>query len=130
MVSLPASPATLDVAVSGLRSAKGNVLICLTAQPKHFPNCNKDPAAHKRTVAAARAGTIVFSDVIPGTYALALVHDENGNGKLDTSLIIPREGFGFSRNPIIAFGPPKFGAAKFPLAGGESGQAVKMKYML
>jgi uncharacterized protein (DUF2141 family) len=121
---------TLEVSVGGLRSAKGNVLICLTTKSKNFPNCDKDPAAYKRTVSAAHAARISFSDVAPGTYALALIHDENANGKLDTRLIIPREGFGFSRNPAIAFGPPKFGAAQFTLGEGESVQAVKMKYML
>jgi uncharacterized protein (DUF2141 family) len=113
-----------------LRSVKGNVLICVTAAPKHFPNCDKDPAALKRTVAAARAGHITFADVRPGTYALALVHDENGNGKLDTRLIIPREGFGFSRNPTITFGPPKFSAAEIAVKGESTETLVKMKYML
>ena len=47
--------ATLDVAITGLRSDKGNVLICVTANPKFFPNCSKDPIAHKRSVAAADA---------------------------------------------------------------------------
>lgn len=122
--------ATLDVSVGGLRSVKGNVLICLTAQSKHFPNCSKDPAAFKRTVLASQASHISFADVAPGTYALALIHDENANGKLDTSLIIPKEGFGFSRNPAIAFGPPRFGAAQFAIGDGDSSQAVKMKYML
>jgi uncharacterized protein (DUF2141 family) len=127
--SLPQA-GTLDVSVGGLRSARGNVLICLTAKAKNFPNCDKDPAAYKRTVSAAHASRISFDGVAPGTYALALIHDENANGKLDTRLIIPREGFGFSRNPAIGFGPPKFGEAQFTLRGGDSVQAVKMKYML
>ncbi len=122
--------ATLDVSIGGLRSTKGNVLICLTTRAKHFPNCAKDPTAYRRTVSAAQASHVSFSQVAPGSYAIALIHDENANGKLDTSLIIPKEGFGFSRNPAIAFGPPKFGAARFTVASGESVQAVKMKYML
>jgi len=32
-----------------------------------------------------------FEDIPPGTYALAVVHDENMNGKLDTSLLFRRE---------------------------------------
>ncbi len=113
-----------------MRSAKGNVLICLTANPKAFPDCSRDPLAHQMTVSASKSGPIQFSDLTPGAYAISLIHDENGNGKLDTRLMIPREGFGFSRNPAIAFGPPKFGAAKFAIGAGESGQTVKMKYML
>ncbi len=121
--------ASLNVSVTGLRNQKGQVHVCLTANAKAFPDCSKDPAAIKRTVRASAASSIGFEGLTPGTYALSLIHDENGNGKLDTSLAIPREGFGFSRNPKITFGPPKFAAAAFALAG-SAAQTVKMKYML
>jgi uncharacterized protein (DUF2141 family) len=125
---LPSS--TLDVSISGLRSVKGNVLICLTAKPKAFPDCSKDAGARKMIVAAKNSGKVEFGNVAPGTYAISLIHDENGNGKLDTRIIIPREGFGFSRNPTITFGPPKFAAASFGVVPGMNNQSVKFKYML
>ena len=53
----------------------------------------------------------------------------DGSVKLDTTLAIPKEGFGFSRNPKIAFGPPKFASAAFALTSSAT-QTVKMKYML
>lgn len=124
-----ADDSTLTVSVAGLRNQKGNVLVCLTANAKAFPDCSKDPAAHKRTVRASAAGSISFTGLADGTYALSLIHDENANGKLDTALAIPKEGFGFSRNPKIAFGPPKFASAAFALSG-STAQTVKMKYML
>jgi uncharacterized protein (DUF2141 family) len=113
-----------------LRSVKGNVLICLTSKPKAFPDCSKDANAHKMTVAAKNAATVEFAGITPGTYAISLIHDENGNGKLDTRVIIPREGFGFSRNPTITFGPPSFAAASFGVVAGVNSQSVKFKYML
>jgi uncharacterized protein (DUF2141 family) len=122
--------ATLDVTLTGLRSTKGNVLICLTANPKFFPDCGKDPRAMKQSVTAAKAGTMQFANVTPGTYALALVHDENANNKMDVAVFLPKEGFAFSRNPAVVFGPPRFGAAKFVIGAGESSQRVTMKYML
>jgi uncharacterized protein (DUF2141 family) len=124
-----AEPSSLDVAVTNLRNAKGNVLICLTANPKAFPDCSKDAHSHKLVVAAARAGAVRFADLAPGLYAISLIHDENANGKLDTAMMIPREGFGFSMNPAIAFGPPKFASARFGIGPGETAQSVKMKYM-
>jgi uncharacterized protein (DUF2141 family) len=126
--ALAAADTSLGVSVTGLRNKKGNVLVCLTANSKAFPDCSKDPNAQKRTVKATAAGSISFGEVAPGTYALSLIHDENANGKLDTSLAIPNEGFGFSRNPKITFGPPKFKSAAFTLNGAGS-QSVKMKYM-
>jgi len=66
----------------------------------------------------------------PGAYALSLIHDENGNGRLDTRLGIPREGFGFSNNPHIWFGPPSFSAARFMIPAGGTALNVTVKYML
>ena len=50
--------------------------------------------------------------------------------KLDTLLGIPREGFGFSRDPTIRFGPPRFDAAHFTLATDADTQQIMMRYML
>jgi uncharacterized protein (DUF2141 family) len=124
-----ASTASVEVSLTGLRSAKGQVLICLTANPKGFPDCAKDSSAIRKTVKAADAGH--FSITVPreGTYAIALIHDENSNNKMDMRLFLPREGFGFSRNPAIGMGPPKFKSASFAVSG-STVQAIKLKYML
>lgn len=121
--------AQVTISVGGLRNLKGQVLVCLTANPKIWPDCSKDPNAQKRSVSAGNASSIIFSDVAPGTYAVSLVHDENGNGKLDTRVMIPKEGFGFSRNPTVTFGPPKFSSSKFSVGADGASQSIKMKYM-
>lgn len=125
--SLPAT--SVDVSLTGLRSTKGQVLVCLTANPKQFPDCSKDKAAVRLNVKAAEAGTFSLAAPGPGTYAIALVHDENANNKMDMRLFLPREGFGFSRNPGIGMGAPKFNAASFAVSG-VTAQSIKMKYML
>lgn len=122
--------ASIDVSVSNLRSTKGDVLVCLSANPKYFPDCTKDKKARKIKVAAANAGNVKINGVKPGTYAIALVHDENANGKMDLRLFLPREGFGFSRNPKIGMGPPKFKSAQFTVGENNANYAVKMKYIL
>lgn len=124
------STATLDISISGLRSQKGDVLVCLSTNPKYFPDCRKDEDARKIKVAASSASNIQIADVAPGTYAVALIHDENTNGKMDMALFLPREGFGFSRNPKIGMGPPKFKSAQFEVGSDDASYAVKMKYIL
>lgn len=124
-----ASPVTdLHVDVAKLRNAKGMLRLCLTADPKNFPACVDDARAVTRSVPASQTD-MVFTGLPAGDYALAVIHDENSNNKLDTMLGIPREGFGFSRNPTITFGPPRFTAARFTLAGDANRQQVRMKYM-
>lgn len=125
-----AAPTTsLDVKIDRLRSAKGVLRICLTADPKNFPGCVDDAHAVTRSVPASAPN--VHIDGLPyGQYAIAVIHDANNNAKLDTLLGIPREGFGFSRNPTINFGPPRFKAAEFPLNGDGQVQSITMRYFL
>ena len=125
----PAS-ATLEVDIYGLRSVKGNVLVCVTANPRFFPDCSKDPKSRRATVPANNAALVSFSGMSSGTYAIALVHDENANSKMDMAIFLPKEGFGFSRNPVVMAGPPKFSSAAFAVEGADISQCVKMKYML
>jgi len=124
------APGTLSVRFEGLRSAKGMIRACLTRDPKLLAHCEQDPAALKASVAAGPGAHMDFAAVPPGDYVLAVIHDENSNNKLDTAFGIPREGFGFSRNPAIHFGPPSFEAAKFHIGTGATELTVKMKYFL
>lgn len=122
-----AQPVSIDL--TGLRSTKGKVLVCLTRLPDHFPDCRDDP--DKRHFAVApRGGETPLGVLAPGSYAIAIIHDENGNGRLDTFAGIPREGVGFSRNPALRFGAPSFRAASFPVAGAPVEQDIRLKYFL
>jgi MipA family protein len=61
-----------------------------------------------------------FEDLAPGTYALMVFHDVNGNGELDQNFMgIPREPLGFS-NRYWAKGSPAFSGAAFAVAEGDS----------
>jgi uncharacterized protein (DUF2141 family) len=121
--------ASLELDVTGMRSARGLIRICLTADPRNFPGCTDDKHAVTRSVPAGEH-VIRFDGLSPGNYAAALIHDENSNAKLDTLMGIPREGFAFSRNPPIGFGPPRFAAAQFALDRVAETQQVTMRYML
>ena len=129
LTAASAPPPTVEVNVTGLRSAKGQILVCLTTNPKAFPDCSKDKGSVRMAVKAADAGDFAVHAPSTGTYAIAVVHDENSNNKLDTAIFLPKEGFGFSRNPTITVGPPSFKSASFAVAG-DMRQSIKMKYML
>lgn len=130
LLSGQVSPGEIDIRVQGLRNLEGEVRLCLTRDPAHFPGCEEDPAAIKRSVPARSAGLIRLQGVSSGVYALSLIHDENNNNRLDTFLAIPREGFGFSRNPRLRMGPPRFDEVRFSVSGGRNPQVVRMTYLL
>ena len=129
LVTPEVSTTELIIDVQQLRSTKGVVHACMTRNPAHFPDCRADPTALRQTV-PAEVRIIRFAGFASGQYALTLFHDENNNERLDTFLGIPREGFGFSRNPAIRFGPPKFKQVVIELHPGFTRHIVRMQYLL
>lgn len=120
---------TVDIDLSGLRSQRGALHICLTRKPAHFPDCKSDPAA-LRSSAAASTHRLHIDHVPPGRYAIAVFHDENSNRNLDKFAGIPKEGFAFSRNPSIKFRAPRFEEVAVELTPGANQARLKMHYLL
>ena len=115
--------------ISGLRNAKGVLRACLTADPKRFPDCTRDTGARHVTVAALNGTVLNFPNLPAGRYAISVLHDENGDGRMNKTLILPREGFGFSRNAPVRFGPPSFSAASFDVADAPINTAINVRYL-
>ncbi len=124
-----ARAAEMDVRFDRLRNQRGSLHLCLTRNPSFFPNCGKDPHAIKRSMSAA-GEAVRLASIPPGSYALSVMHDENRNGRLDTLLGIPREGFGFSGNPVVRFGPPRFDQVRMEVPTGLTRVRVRMQYLL
>ena len=120
---------TLKLEISGLKNNKGFVLIAIFNSALGFPD--KKELAVKKIRIPAQAGKIIYdvNDLVPGTYAIALIHDENDNQRLDTGLFgIPKEGFCFSKGAMGTFGPPSFQAASFVHKSPSSIQNLQVKY--
>ena len=64
----------------------------------------------------------------PGTYAFAVYHDANSNGKWDHKLLGHIEGVGFSNNPRVVFSAPKFDQVKFEAGERETTLHLRMHY--
>lgn len=65
----------------------------------------------------------------PGTYALALYHDLDASGRLETSAIgIPTEPFGISNNPIIVLSPPSHADAAFEVPEEGVSLTIRLKH--
>ena len=128
----PHSGTDVTITVTDLRNSQGLVRACMTGDPARFPQCRTGAPSH-RAVVDARKGqvTLTFADVAPGRYAIALLHDENSNGKADRALgMMPKEGFGFSRDARVRMGPPRFEEAMFEVADTPKSMAIRMRYML
>lgn len=104
----------LTVEVLGARSMQGTVDGALYADATSWL---ETPLAGERQPASARV-LLVYRGLPAGHYALALFHDENGNGKLDSNVAgVPTERYGFSRDARGHMSAPDFDAAAIELQG-------------
>jgi uncharacterized protein (DUF2141 family) len=125
----PASKTWLNLSIEQVRSSGG--VITLTLYPDDQAKFLAPKGSLYVTRIKARAGTMGACIYLPkpGTYALALYHDENGNGKVDRNAIgIPQEGFGFSNNPTILMSAPSLKSVRFSVTGASSSGRIQMKY--
>jgi uncharacterized protein (DUF2141 family) len=134
-ISIPATQAQsagalLEVTVPQVRNAQGGLGCQLFASAQGFPK--KGERALQSVMSPITNGTARcrFQPVPAGTYAVAVVHDENGNQKLDSNFLgVPTEGYGVSNNKTYAMSEPRWDESRFDLAEGESRQlTISLRY--
>lgn len=118
--------ATISIDITEIPSIKGVVRIALFNREEGFRDENYAFRKELFPVKGKQA-TWEFRDVPPGKYAVAVYHDEENNGKLDTNFFgIPTDAYGFSNNAMGMFGPPDFEDASFVVAGGVRKISIKL----
>lgn len=106
---------TLSIRVNNVANPYGSVNVAVYNSDETFLSFDRvlktdSVAAHKGSV------ELYISNLPPGEYALAVFHDENNNGKLDTNWLgIPKEKVAFSNAKMKTFGPPKYHECAFKM---------------
>lgn len=122
----PSTSGALTVRVTSLRSNQGQVGCMVYNSAKGFPT---DPSAalqRRWCPIASAVSTCTFDPISAGVYAVACIHDENKNGKLDMGLFGPKEGTVVSNHAKGFMGPPSFEKAKFSFSGTASEMELRM----
>jgi len=120
----------LKVTVIKLDSNDGVVLVSLFKEGSGFPDDAVKAFGKEKGYIVGKSATIIFKSVPPGSYAVAILHDENNNQKMDKNMLgIPKEGYGFSNNASAPFGPPSYKKASFNhTATKQTEIQIKAKY--
>ena len=118
----------VEVVMSGFESDDGQALVLVFEGEAGFP-VDLKRAARTATAPIQGGRATLRLGLTPGTYALAVIHDEDKDGDLDTFLGIPTEGLGCSNNAKGSFGPPPYSAAKFTVGAEGAKQAITMVYL-
>ena len=129
LVRRDGGPDALVVVVEKVRSAEGEILVSVFGNASGFPN---DPATALYTArarATAPSTTVEIEGVEAGRVAIAVLHDENGNGEMETDWLgRPTEGWAVSNDARGRFGPPSYDDAVVDLPDGRATIQVNMSY--
>lgn len=124
-----AAGCTLRIHVDGLRNSIGDVGTTLFASADGWPENNDKAFRHGPTPipAGAHEVTAIWTNLPPGNYAVAAIHDENRNHKLDKNFLgIPKEGFGFANNPHVMLSAPGFDQALVHLSCSQNSPPTEL----
>lgn len=116
----PAVAGEVRVEVRGVDNDQGQVLVAVFDSEDTWL---KRPLRGLRLEAKKGVVSGTFGELPAGDYALSVVHDLNGNGRMDSNALgIPVEPFAFSNNATGSFGPAKFPQARLSI--GAAGATV------
>lgn len=96
----PAAAIDVTVTVKGIRNDQGKIAALAFSNKNGFPD--GVAVARAQAVVDARKGSVTLrlKNLPAGPIAVAVLHDENANGKLNRNRFgLPLEGVGMSRNP-------------------------------
>ncbi len=111
--------------IEGINELKGEIRIAMFDSREKY---TKDPI--HAIVLPVDSTTIIWTqEMLPfGEYAIAVYHDKNENGKIDTNLLgIPKEDYGFSNNARGRFGPASWQDSKFMVEDNFYSTSIKIK---
>lgn len=124
------SVSNLTIEVDGLRDHKGQLCISVFASSKGFPSQVANALQNKCVPVTDKSMLVTFRNLKPGSYGVSVLHNAKGDGKLHRNLLgIPTDGFGFSRNPTILTGPPKFEDSVVFVAGLDTNIQIQLMYL-
>lgn len=110
-----AGEGAVTVNISGIEPGPGQLMVALQTEDQFAA---AEGEYTQMMMADAATEMVMFEDVVPGSYAAAVVHDTNENGEIDMGETGPTEGWGLSGTPQTG-GAPEFGPAMFEV--GEVG---------
>lgn len=117
----PAAEEGITLTATNLRSSKGHVLVNLFKDGEGFPATAAKAFRKEKVNITNKKAVVTFSSLPAGNYAVAILHDENDDMKMNTSFLgMPKEGYGFSNNVMGLLGPPSFNKASFKHPGSSA----------
>lgn len=95
--------------LKGVEARKGSINCAIYKPNTGFPMNPAKALATTKAIKKDNKHLCIFRLAAPGSYAISVLHDENGNNRVDTNFVgIPQEGWASSNNVKPAFRAPTF----------------------
>lgn len=118
---------SITVTINEIEEQKGQIVFMLFNSEEGFPK-ETDKAYKKGMVKKfSTSATYTFENVPYGTYAIAVFHDENGDGEIKSNFLgIPKEPVGASN--MTKMGKPSFDKCSITLK--EASKKISLKFII
>jgi uncharacterized protein (DUF2141 family) len=129
LLAQSAETGTLEIRFNGIKTEEGAMAVGINTSSEGWPK----KAQIQLQLPKKNMKDGVFVVQIPelpfGTLAISVLDDVNDNVKMDQTLGIPKEGFGFSNDAKIRFlSPPKYESCTFEFTGSMQQISIKLEY--
>lgn len=115
----------LDLTFTDIKTPSGALFIALFDSEQAYKSGK--PTQVTMAPVSGPQSVAVFEGLKPGTYAVRLFHDLDGDGKMGTNGFgIPTEPFAFSNGAQAMMGPPSWGDAAFEIGPAGAAQSIQI----
>lgn len=127
MLFAPEKKGELILNVKNIESTNGIIHVAVFDQ-SNFLQEGKELLKTAIPVQKSQNQRVTISDLPFGTYAVAIYHDVNNNGKFDKNALgIPAEPYAFSNNPKVKWRSPTFDETKIELNAAQRSLQMELK---
>lgn len=117
------------ITITNIRSDKGVIRLALYDYPDQFPHQPARSFTFEKTMLKDGTMEVLLIDIPPGTYAISLLDDEDGDNSMNYNFLrMPREGYGFSNNARPGLKSPPFDKCSFQTGEGNTRLEIEMQY--
>ncbi|MEJ2162173.1 MAG: DUF2141 domain-containing protein [Robiginitalea sp.] len=117
------SGVTITVTLENILNDQGDILAALHTEGTFMKGMGID---NFKSGAKKGEMTFTFKNVVPGTYAISVLHDMNSNQRMDYQPGgMPEEPYGMSGNDM-SMGPPTFDSVRFDV--GDSDLDLRIRF--
>ncbi|MBD3615542.1 MAG: DUF2141 domain-containing protein [Gracilimonas sp.] len=116
-----------ELVIEGIEIEKGEIRIAIFNSRQLYQE--KENPLYAIVLPVEENRMVWSEEALPyGNYAIAVYHDINTNGELDTNILgIPKEAYGFSNNARGKFGPASWKDAHFKISSKTHTMSIRIK---